>query len=63
MSIALGERSIWGKRRISGPTPLHGNVGSLDGLAGKLGTGSCTTSAEVQQVVMEVCLWLLRQKL
>jgi hypothetical protein len=54
---------MWGKRRISGFAPRHGDVGSLDGLAGKLGTGSCTTSAEVQQVVMEVRVWLLRQKL
>lgn len=41
-------------------TPLHGDVGSLDGFAGKLGTGSRTTSAEVQ---MEVSQWLQRQKL
>jgi len=54
---------MWGKRRISGIAPFRGDVGSLDGLAGKLGTHSCTTSAEVRQVVMEVCLWLLRQEL
>ena len=59
-SIASGERSMWGKRRISGIAPFLGDVGSLDGLAGKLGTGSCTASAEVK---MEVSQWLLRQKL
>jgi hypothetical protein len=47
-SIASGERSLWGKRITSGIAPSRGDVGSLDGLAGKLGTGSCTASAEVQ---------------
>jgi len=54
---------MWVKRRVSGFAPFRGDVGSLDGLAGKLGTGTRTTSAEVQLVVMEVRVWLQRQKL
>lgn len=51
---------MWGKRIISGSAPFCRDVGSWDGLAGKLGTGSCTTSAEVK---MEASQWLQRQKL
>jgi len=59
----FGREIDLGKRIISGLAPFCRDVGSWNGVANKLGTGSCGTSVEVRLVVMEVRVWLLRQKL